>query len=69
MIYCGIVSLGFALVALALGFVGWAPGAAGVVNLALFISVVFFSAAATLGHRYPPFFHRRQTRRGWDHSP
>ena len=63
MTYSGIVFFGFALVSLALGFAGWAPGAAGVVNVALLMSMVFFLAAATLGHRYHSYFHRRQTRR------
>ena len=63
MIYSGVVFSGFALEALALGFVGWAPGVAGVVNVALFISMASFLAAAILGHRHLPSFHRRQTRR------
>ena len=65
MLYSGIVFFGFAMVALALGFVGLAPGAAGVVNVAFLMSMVFFLAAGaeTLGHHHMPFFHRRQTRR------
>ena len=65
MIYSGIAFFGFAMAALIIGLAGWAPGAAGVVNLALLMSMVFFLAAGTaaLGHGNPPFFHRRQTRR------
>jgi hypothetical protein len=64
-LYSGIVSFGFAMAALALGFVGWIPGAAGLVNVALLLSVVFFLAAGfrTLGHRHLPFFHRRRANR------
>jgi uncharacterized membrane protein YtjA (UPF0391 family) len=45
MLYSGIVFFGFAMMALALGLVGWAPGAAGVVNVALLMSMVSFLAA------------------------
>lgn len=58
MIYSGIVFSGFALVALALGFVGLAPGAAGVVNVALLMSMGFFLAAAILGQRHLLSFPR-----------
>lgn len=63
MIYAGIVFLGLALLALALGLAGSAPGAAGVVNVALMMSMGFFLAVATFGQRYVPFIRRRQTRR------
>lgn len=62
MLYSGIAFFGLAMVTLVLGFVGWTPGAAGLVNVALLMSMLFFlvAGAAALGQRYLPFLHRRQ---------
>lgn len=63
MIYSGILFLGLALLVLVLGFVGSAPGAAAIVNIALTIAMASFLVATNLPYRYLPFRRRRQARR------
>ena len=53
MFYSGLALFGFAVVVLALGFVGLTPGAGGLVNVVLLISLVMSTiGAVTLGHHH-----------------
>jgi hypothetical protein len=64
MFYSGLALFGFAVVVLALGFVGLTPGAGGLVNVAFFASLFLLAiGAVTLGHHhYRLRLHRRHLR-------
>jgi hypothetical protein len=60
MFYSGLALFGFAVVVLALGFVGLTPGAGGLVNVVLLLSLTLLAVGAvTLGHHYHLRFPRR----------